>query len=232
MKAHWQKLAGRFDTLVPRERWLVVGAVLGGIIMIGMTQFIDPALNRAKLARQALAEQGAQLSTLRAQVLVLQSSSKDPDVVARAELADLRKKLVELGERLGAMERSLVPPERMASLLEDLVGRGKDLKLISLRTLPVRPVLEKPVEKAPASGAVATPPVAAVPDTSSGLYKHGVEIRLEGSYADLAAYLVRLEKSEVKLLWSDVSMSSEQYPKLLLKLTVFTLSLDRTWLTV
>lgn len=232
MKARWQKLAGRFDALVARERWLVIGAVLGGIVMIGTMQFVEPALNRTKLAQHALLEQGAQLSTLRAQMLALQSSSKDPDVAARAELAELRKKLAELGERLGAMERSLVPPERMASLLEDLVGRGKDLKLISLRTLPVKPVLEKPVEKAPAGPAAATPPAAPVSGASAGLYKHGVEILLEGSYADLAAYLVRLEKSEVKLLWSDVSLSSEQYPKLQLKLTVFTLSLDRTWLTV
>lgn len=232
MKARWQKLAGRFDALVVRERWLVIGAVLGGIVMIGTMQFIEPALNRTKLAQHALVEQGAQLSILRAQMLALQSSSKDPDVAARAELAELRKRLAELGERLGTMERSLVPPERMASLLEDLVGRGKDLKLISLRTLPVRPVLEKPAEKAPAGPAAATPPAAPVSGASAGLYKHGVEILLEGSYADLAAYLVRLEKSEVKLLWSDVSLSSEQYPKLQLKLTVFTLSLDRTWLTV
>ncbi|MFZ2853525.1 MAG: hypothetical protein WAZ34_05360, partial [Rhodocyclaceae bacterium] len=98
--------------------------------------------------------------------------------------------------------------------------------------LPVRPVLEKPAVSAPAGAAAANKLQPVVPDASVGLFKHGIEIQLEGSYADLAAYLARLEKAEVKLLWSDVSMSSEQYPKLLLKLTVFTLSLDRTWLTV
>lgn len=234
MKAHWQKLAARFDALVLRERWLVVGTVLGGIVWVGAMQFIDPALKRARLAERGLADQHMLLASLQSQAVALQSAGKDPDVAARAELADLRKKLADLGGRLVAMERSLVPPQRMAALLEDIVGRSKGLQLISLRTLPVSPVLEKPaanVPNAPAGGAAAAP-LPVVPDASAGLFKHGIEIQLEGSYADLAAYLARLEKAEVKLLWSDVSMSSEQYPKLQLKLTVFTLSLDRTWLTV
>lgn len=230
MKAQWLKLAARFDALVLRERWLVAGAVLGGIALIGAMQFIDPALSRAKLAERGLAEQRAQLLTFQSQVAILQSASQDPDIAARAELAELRKKLADLGGRLAAMESSLVPPQRMAGLLEDLVGRSKGLQLISLRTLPVKPVLEKPLATVPGSATPGTSPSA--PDASTGLFKHGLEIRLEGSYADLTAYLARLEKAEVKLLWSDVSLSSDKYPKLMLTLTVFTLSLDRTWLTV
>ena len=42
----------------------------------------------------------------------------------------------------------------------------------------------------------------------------------------------RLEKSPQKLLWSRVSLSADKHPKLVLTLTVFTLSLDRTWLIV
>ena len=73
-------------------------------------------------------------------------------------------------------------------------------------------------------------PAAAKP--AAGLYKHGVEIRLEGAYAELADYLVRLEKTPQKLLWSNLVLSADKHPKLVLTLTVYTLSLDRTWLIV
>ena len=59
-----------------------------------------------------------------------------------------------------------------------------------------------------------------------------MEIKLEGGYADLAEYLARLEKSGQKLLWERVSLSAEQHPRLVLTLTVYTLSLDRAWLIV
>jgi MSHA biogenesis protein MshJ len=128
------------------------------------------------------------------------------------------------------MEGSLVSPERMPGLLENLIGRNSGLRLISLRTLPVKPVLDKPTAKT-ADGSVVVEQAADLSPTA-GLYKHGVEIKLEGGYQELAAYLARLEKSPQKLLWSSAALSADKHPKLVLTLTVFTLSLDRTWLIV
>jgi len=229
MKALWLKLAARYDALSDRERWMVAAAILGGILLLGSTLFIEPAVKRAKLAERASAEQRNQLAVLQAQILALQSPGQNPDVAARAELDALKKKLGELGSRLAAMEGTLVPPERMPGLLEDLIGRNSGLHLLSLRTLPVTPVLDKPAAKTPAGGTVGDKPA---DSPAAGLYKHGVEIRLEGGYQELATYLARLEKSPQKLLWSTVSLTADKYPKLVLTLTVFTLSLDRTWLIV
>ena len=67
---------------------------------------------------------------------------------------------------------------------------------------------------------------------ADGLFKHGVEITLEGSYQELAAYLERLEQAKPKLLWSSVSLSAENHPRLVLTLTVYSLSLERAWLIV
>ena len=231
MKTLWLQLATRYDALSSRERWMVAAAVLGGIVLLGLMLFIEPAMQRAALAERASAEQRSQLAGLQAQMLALQSPGQDPDVAVRAELDGLKKTLGELGSRISAMEGSLLPPERMPGLLEDLIGRNSGLRLLSLRTLPVSPVLDTPAAKAPEGGAVGDKP-ADTPLPAAGLYKHGVEIRLEGGYQELAAYLARLEKSPQKLLWSNVSLSADKRPKLVLTLTVFTLSLDRTWLIV
>ena len=229
MKDQWLKLAARYDALQLRERWLVAAAVLGGIILIGYSLVIEPAVSRSRLAERSISEQGAQLSAIQAQIVALQSPEQDPDVAARAELASLRKQLGELAGRLAVMESSLVPPQRMPGLLEDMIGRKTGLRLLSLKTLPVAPLLDKKPGADETTTAKAAEKLAT---SSAGLFKHGVEIKLEGSYQELSAYLERLEAAKLKLLWSSVSLSADKHPKLVLTLTVFTLSLDRAWLIV
>lgn len=225
MKAHWLKFAARYDAFSRRERWMIAAAVLGGILLIAITLFIDPALQRSKIADRDIVDHRAQLAALQAQLLALQSPGQNPDVVVRAELSESKGRLAELGGRFAAMESSLVSPQRMPGLLEDLIGRQGGLRLLSLRTLPVAPVLDgKSAAKADDAGKDA--------NVSAGLYKHGVEIRLEGGYQELAAYLARLEKAPAKLLWGAMTLTADKHPKLVLTLTVYTLSLDRTWLIV
>ena len=226
MKAFFLGLAAKFDALAKRERYLVAVALLGGVLLIGWSALIDPARMRARVAERSIVEQRAQLATLGAQLRALQTGL-NPEAQAGAELAEIRQQIKVLYERYAALGGSLVAPQQVARLLEDMLGGKSNLRLLSLRTLPVAPVLETK-DGAPAPAASAAPTAAA----AAGLYKHGVEIRLEGGYAELADYLQRLEKSPQKLLWSSVSLSAENHPKLVLTLTVFTLSLDRTWLFV
>lgn len=239
MKSFWLKQASRFDALNARERWLVSAAVLGGIVLIAHSLFVAPAQVRAQLAERSLIEQSGQLAALNAQMQALQSPSQDPDVAARAELTGLKNQLAEQASRLALMESSLVPSHQMPGLLEDMIGGRTGLRLLSLKTLPVAPVLSKKavvakVEpgKSPETPANSSVPVLASAQPSEGLFKHGVEISLEGSYQELAGYLERLEQAKTKLLWSSVSLSADKHPRLVLTLTVFTLSLDRAWLIV
>lgn len=235
MKALWLKYSAPFDAMSRRERLLICAAVLGSIAFVGFNFFVQPLLKRASLAERGIVEQRALLAGTQAQMLVLQAQAKDPDRMARVELDELKRQLGEIRARFTALEGELVPPQSVAALLEDLIGRQRGLSLLSLRTLPVTPLLEKP-QATPGGAAPASPAAspAAAPATanSDGLFKHGVEIRLEGSYHDLSAYLTQLEKSPRKLLWNGVSLSAENHPRLVLTLTVFTLSLDRTWLIV
>jgi MSHA biogenesis protein MshJ len=223
MKAQWSALMAKFDALALRERRLIAVAVLGGVLLVGWAMFIDPAFSRIRMAQRGIVEQRAQLSELQAQTAILQSPAQDPDSRARAELAALKLQLNRLNERLSTMESSLVPPQRMTGLLEEILGRRSGLHLLSLHTVSVKPLLEKSEGAESASTAK---------KSADGLYKHGVEIKLEGSYSELADYLARLEKSPQKLLWSSASLSADKHPRLVLTLTVFTLSLDKTWLTV
>ncbi|WP_153108772.1 type II secretion system protein GspM [Propionivibrio limicola] len=243
MKVLWQRLAGRYDSLQLRERWLIAAALLGGIVLVGYSLFIDPSLKRAGAASRTLTEQQAQLANVRQQLTALQAPERHPDVAARVELEMLNRQLADLAGRLSVFEGSLVLPQKMPVLLEAMVGQGTGLRLLSLKTLPVAPLLDGKPAGQRGDGAVAgksdeksdgkaAPGGTADTALREGLFKHGVEIRLEGSYAELLAYLDRLEQSKMKLLWSNVDLSAEKYPKLVLTLTVYTLSMDKAWLIV
>ena len=236
MKALFLRLTSSFDARARRERYLIALALLGGVALIVWSGLIDPAHVRRVAAERGLAEQRAQLAALAAQTQALQAPGQTPEALAAVELAQLKQQLDTLNARYRELGGSLVAPQQVGALLEELLGRHSGLRLLSLRTLPASPVLgakdaaaaklTRPANVANAADAAASGRAAA------GLYKHGVEIRLEGGYAELVAYLERLEKSPQKLLWNSVTLSAEKHPRLVLTLTVFTLSLDRTWLIV
>ena len=64
------------------------------------------------------------------------------------------------------------------------------------------------------------------------MYKHGVQITVRGSYADLLQYLTALEKLPTRMFWGVAKMKVVQHPSVELTLTLYTLSLDKTWLQV
>src|SRR6185369_6029720 len=67
-------------------------------------------------------------------------------------------------------------------------------------------------------------PAPAAPVVNAALYRHGVELTVEGSYADLMSYLAALEALPgPRLLWGGVKLKVERHPTVQLSLTVYTL---------
>jgi len=236
MNPKLQAWAAKFDVLSQRERAMVAAAVIVGVGFLGYSLFVEPHWLRAKAAEKSAAQSQLDLTTAEAQVMLLRSQMKDPDGPAKAELAELRKQLDEVNGRLKAVESTLVTPERMPAFLQSLLGRHRNLELVEFRSLAPVPAVERPTETkdakdAKADGANKT----AAPKASNplpNLYKHGVEIKLAGNYADLLAYLTELEAMPDRVLWNKVSLTTDNYPRSVLTVTVYTLSLDKQWLIV
>ena len=226
MKEQWQKLAGRFAALALRERALVLVAIIVGAILVFDTLALEPLAVRQKRLTQQLAEARQSIKTADT-VVKAQAAIADPDAVKRSHRDALRKQLAEIDSNMQGMQRGLVPPERMAKLLEAMLARSRGLQLVALRTLPVQR-FESP-GAAPAAKAGAKP---APKEPERTIYQHSFELTLQGSYADLHDYLTRLEGLQWQMFWGRISMDTEQYPRLRVTLTVQTLSLNKAWLIV
>lgn len=235
MKQYWREFADRFNRMQRRERLLIALALIVGVALVGYTLAIEPQVNRWQQNKRLVTEQNNQLITLKAQLLALNDPRRDPEVMGQAQLATLKTHIERVGQELNAFEGALVPPQKMTALLESLVVHQNGIRLVSLKTLPVNAVIASKKQVEVQSVSLPKPEVKAFTDnvsSAAGLYSHGVQVQLEGDYASLTAYLQRLEQQPLKLLWSDASVSAQNYPKIVLTMTVYTLSMDRAWLVI
>lgn len=229
LKAKWAQLGARFDAFSQRERGLIAGAVIGGVVMIGFSLLIDPNLARARSVQKQVEQARGDLATVQAQLQLAQGRLQlDPDAAKRSEVSALRQTLATVESSLKKLENGLVAPEQMNVVLERLLARHSSIKLLSFKSvLPINLAEAVAEDSAAADG-----PKIPAAGQMAGLYKHGVELKLEGSYADLHAWLAQLEAAPQKVLWGDVRFSVVEHPRAVLSVTIYTLSLDKSWLAI
>jgi MSHA biogenesis protein MshJ len=226
-KAWWARYVVWFGARQQRERVIVALAVLGGVLVLGYSYAIEPALLASRAAARAAAEATAAANQMGAAAAVVQKQNADPDAAVRAELARVKVQLSEQSRKFAAVDRSLVPPDKVPALLESLLARSRSLQLVSLRTLAPVPVVDRKAVSGP--GPTPSPPV---PPGMPSLFKHGVEIRIAGGYSDLLAYLAELENAPQRLIWGRMELAVAEHPRAILTLTVYTLSLEKSWLVL
>jgi MSHA biogenesis protein MshJ len=227
VKEQWQKLTERFNALQPRERAIILIAVVAGTALIFDALAFQPAQARRKFLEQQIVQARQQLKTAEA-ILQTKQSVGDSHAVKRTYRDALRDRLAEIDQNIKGLQEGLVPPERMAKLLEGVLARTGGAQLLSLRALP--PQRFESAAPAPKAGAQVAKPAPKEPERT--IYQHGFEVTLQGSYDDLYEYLARLEKLPWQMFWNRISVQAEQHPRLRMTLTVQTLSLTSAWLIV
>lgn len=228
MKQYWQRWSTRIDALSPRERILVFAAAAVLVVALLQGLLLNPLLARQKALSQQAVTLETQMKAARAQYELLSAAAvSDPDGEDRARLATLRQQLGAMDERLQGIEKGLVPPRSMAKLLEDMLRRNGRLQLVSLTTLPVQGVGTE-TKQGPKSG----PATSAGAEPAPGLYRHGVRIVVQGGFGDLYAYVRALEAMPWQMYWGKTELRVVAFPTETLTLTVYTLSLDKTWLSL
>jgi MSHA biogenesis protein MshJ len=218
------KLAQRFDTLAKRERVLVFCAFAALVLGAAFALVADPALARSKDLSNRIAEHQRQLAALvlNQQAIEVQLAT-DVNAGPRAQLSATQAQLHELEGQIKGLHQTLIPARSMAKVMSGILQREGTVRLISLRNIPAEPLTQDEPAKTSAK--------ASKEESSGLLYKHGVELVVEGGYFDLLSFLAGLEKQPWRMLWAETSLSAE-YPKARLRMKLYTLSLDPSWLSV
>ena len=223
----------KFDALSMRERMMVA------IAAIAVTYFLVDALLLSAWSRQnaglkaSLAEQRAESGRVSMQLKEIQARmSSHPDAQARARIREIEQKIATIDAGLQSSAKQLVPPERMAALLEDILKRNRRLQLVKMTTLPAAELLGRDPASAGQPGAGQASPAAGQAGSQNNIFKHGVELTLRGSYFDMLDYMAQIEALPWQMYWGRLKLDARDYRRPVLTLTLYTLSLDKVWLTI
>lgn len=223
MQEQVDKIVAKIDSLSLRERALVFAAAAFLVVSLIDSLLLNPLLTQQKKLSTQVVQQQEKMKEIQAQIAaLLQAKQADATSPQRERIRQLRQQIAEGDAYLKDRRDKLVPPERMAALLEQVLNRNGHLQLVAMNTLPVSLFIEPSTDlnMVHATG------------QEMQMYKHGVQITVRGSYADLLQYLTALEGLPTRMFWGMAKMNVVQYPSAELTLTLYTLSLDKTWLQV
>lgn len=216
-----------------RERALLPGALCFAILMLGHLLLMAPARKQHQLLQQQFNQESAELLVAQTQLKLLHSKLDNPNAELNSQLAGLRSQTRAADDQFKQLQSSLVPAQEMSQWLAGLLQAQRGLQLTGLKSLPVTSVADLLAAKAGAAAAAPAPadgasqPAPASHDT--WLYRHGVEVTLRGNYADLLAYLNTLEHLPRRVYWGELKINAQDSPAVVMTLTVYTISLEKTW---
>ena len=211
-----RRYAERIDALGVRERVFFFLALALVLVLVANAALIDPLRAKQKRLSDEVAQQQKEMTVLQTELdRLVKTTEADPDAANRARMAALRDELRQLNSRIVEEQRRFTAPENMRRVLEELLEKNRGLTLVDLQTLPLVPVA--PQRQGAASG---------------GMYRHGIELTVRGTYGELYEYLRALERLPHQLYWARAELAVAAHPTLTLKLTVHTVSFDRAWLVV
>ncbi|WP_076591652.1 MSHA biogenesis protein MshJ [Herminiimonas arsenitoxidans] len=234
MKQSWQKLALRIDALTLRERAIIFAIAVLIFVLLINAALLDPQYAKQSKLSQQIKEQQAQIADIQNQIQQrVKAQENDPNRDIRERMQELQQRAQQMNDALGDMQKGLVSPNRMADLLESVLKKNDKLLLLSLKTLPVKKLNEvAEAEEKKATEIASILPVDEESDAVKTVYKHTVELKVQGNYMDMLNYMKSLESMPWQIFWGSAELVVDEYPSATLTLTLFTLSLDKKWLNL
>ncbi len=218
MKERWTQLLERIDALELRERALLFITVLFGFGMLWQQLLLGPMEMEQKQMLAQIDRLHQEVDKLdREYQAIIERANHDPDAENRVLLSRYQGRDAELEERILDSVAGLIDPKQMARMVEQVLQGRRALTLVSMQSLPATPLLELADEEMM---------------EGEGIFRHGLRLQLEGDYLAALDYLKALEALPWSLKWDAVEVEMQEYPRALITITVYTLSLEEDWLGV
>ena len=206
-----------FDALTLRERFLFSLTILVSISVVWWYFYVEPMQLKTKF----LVVENNKISN---EIVVTRNTIKDiQSRIAQGvnqgqtrKLAQLELALQAVEERLRLKTIELIDPDQMFQLMTRLVYKDSKLKLLSLKRREVKPAI------APSENQ----------SNEAGIYRHVLEVKFSGEFLDILKYMQSLENLDWKLIWDEIEIVTDEYPRITVKVAISTLSTRKEWVGV
>ncbi|WP_075185703.1 hypothetical protein [Teredinibacter haidensis] len=251
LKGKWEGVSDAFVALQLRERALIAISILAAIYLVWDMVFATALAERREILVTRFDNANRELKVLSSQEKILvKNLSRDPNVAKRREIMRLEKQLEQANHELEEMAVGLLSASKLPEVLHDVLRESNRLQLKGMKSIaPVKLELSGAMRGNDEGGELddAVDVVEEQYDTAArsivdderlaeeriiGVYKHAVQITLEGGYFSVVNYLQKLESLPWKLYWDFIEYDVKQYPKATVTIEVYTLSTDKGLLGV
>ena len=211
----------RFDSLNQRERLSVAGLALVSLAIFFYIVAIEPMVLNAGVINKQISDIEIKIKSSEMQISALQKVlTLDPDTANRKQLSRLQGQRKIIDKKLQEKMQGLIEPSQMAKVLEAVVTKTSNLRIEKLNNLPTRPLIDAKDDDA--SETIA----------DIGVYRHGLQIELSGSYMNMLSYLQNLNSLPWDFYWDSLDLHVKKYPKSRIVIVVHTLSFKEGWIGV
>ena len=212
----------RFDALERRERLLLVATVLVLGILLWDVTLRSPLAQRHAAALERMERVRGDIAALEDSRAALVEELRTLAQDSRAGAIErLRAQLSALDTGLSERTARLVSPQQMVEVLRDVVNADAEVRLVRLKNAGAEPVITE------------TQPGA---DAAEGdiprVYRHHVELVIEGRYLAMLDYLRRLEGLQWRFQWDHLTLETVDYPTARATISLSTLGLAEDWIGV
>jgi MSHA biogenesis protein MshJ len=218
MNDRLMKMIEKFNALAIRMRILFTLVAIMLVAMIVDSLWIAENFNQVeKLSAEIVQTENRINDLIRAQNELNNNVVKQRNHPLLKQLNQVEKQIEKSKLVLEEKTINLVKPESMSKVLGDIILRSKNLKLISLTKQAPQALFENGQSEKSENPKVQ-------------IYRHLVELVLEGQYKDTQRFLSLIEDMPQKLNFESFEYEVKNYPQSKVKLVVSTLSLDRKWI--
>ncbi len=210
--ARLKSLQETVDKLSLRERMLVFAAALMLLGSAWQLTLMQPLSLRAMNSRAEIEhlQERTNENNQNLEDQLLQFTVGGIDYQNR--IMQIHRRIDDINARLGDYAAQLIDPAEMARVLEGVLKKQSELRLIRLRNRTPEAILTP--------GEVKT----------TTFYKHGLEIEFEGSYFACLEYLQEIEALPWRFYWQILELEVLKYPQNRIRIEVSTISTDVEWI--
>lgn len=220
-------LAARIDERNRRERLLLAltAAVVVLVVWNGLVR--APLAERRVVAVDSVARLEREIASFEdSRAGIEEKIAGLEDDSGTSPVERVRQRLDGLDEVLAERTARLISPDQMVRALRDVVNADAEVSLVRLRNAGASPVITEP------EGEAGDGESTAGDDGIPRVYRHDVELVVEGRYLALLAYLKRLEDLEWQFQWEAITVETREYPVTRATVSLSTLSLAEDWIGV
>lgn len=211
LRKYWRRVMSWIDAQSTHYR--IMGFIAALIIIYLLWYFVlYSPISKSKQASNN------KLKSLNAEILKLKDKSSAIIIEANRppdkKLQTRHEKLVaedkKLSRQLDVLNQDMIPPEKMADVLREILGKEGGLTLNQLQSLPVKSLFSA------RSGDVSL--------NKEKLVSQGIVLVFKGDYFHTLDYLKQVEALKWRIFWDKLEYDVIKYPEATVKIHVHTLS--------